>query len=173
MRWVLDVAAIVAVAWWQRARVWPALRLVTGLAGCGSPGRGPRPGVIAVLVSRADMEARVRWALGWRADLRFAKTWADLERVIGEAPPLAVFADPLADGTGDAMGHLTRLRRERGVPVVLYTTLTPITAKQLLALGQLGIRYLIFHQLDDGLERFNAVVDWGRVPPSDEPPLAA
>lgn len=176
MRWLFDVAAIVALVWWQRSRVWPALRLVHGSGDPVKARQAQRPShdMIAILVSRADMEARVRWALSWRATLRFTKTWAELEHVITQAPPLAVFADPLADETGDPVGHLERFSRERHVPVVLYTDLTPQLASKLLRLGQAGIPYVMFSRVDDGADRFNAVVDWNRVPPPrDGPPLVA
>ncbi len=173
MRWLFDVLAIVAVAVWQRARVWPALRLVTGSTTAKAPAPRVASGVIAVLVSDPSMEARVRWALGWRATLCFTHTWAELEAVAARTPPLAVFADPLADATGDAEGHLARIGVEGRVPVILYTALTPAAAGKLLTLGQRGIRHVIFSRLDDSPERLNAVVDWGRVPPQTDPPWRA
>jgi len=179
MRWLFDVVAIVVLAWWQRTRVWPALRLVVG---SGHPirarrARRPTKDVIAVLVSRPDMEDRVRCALSWRAVLRFTTTWAELEQVITQSAPLAVFADPLADETGDAEGHLARFCGEERVPVVLYTCLSVAVAPKLLALGRQGIRHVLFNRYDDGADRLNAVVDSGlwapRDPPGHHPPLQA
>ncbi len=180
MRWLLDVLAILALAWWQRTRVSPVLRLVLG---SGRPigsrrARRPTEDVIAVLVSCADMEANVRRALSGRAILRFTTTWAELEQVIANSAPLAVFADPLADETGDAVGHLTRVCDEGRVPVILYTSLTPACPPKLLALSHHGICHVLFHRLDDGADRMNAVVDsvgWERPrdPPGHHPPLHA
>jgi hypothetical protein len=178
MRWVLDVVAIVAVAWWQRARVYQGLRLVTGSR---TPGPAPRrqskgTRLIAVLVSMPDMEGRVRWALSWCATLRFTHTWAELQEVITETQPTAVFADPLADETGDPLGHIERFCREWRVQVILYTRLTPAVASVLLTMGQQGIQHVLFHPFDDAdAARIVGVVDWDRVPPPrhDQPPRVA
>ena len=94
--WVLKslLDLLVAVAWacWNRLRASqeehraralehqrPVLRLETR--------RVKRfPTVVAVLVSLPEMEHRVRRALGGRATLRFASTWAELQQVeIGRA----------------------------------------------------------------------------------------
>ena len=174
MRWLFDVIAIVALAWWQRARQWPGLRLVVG---SGAPGKAQRGGVgigvIGVLVSRPEMEARVRWALGGRAVVRVTTSWTELEQVISGTRPLAVFADPLADETGDPEGHLARFSRDWQMPVILYTTLTPACASRLIHLGQAGIRHVVFDRFDDNAERLNAIVDSLRPPhwPPPPPPL--
>jgi len=171
MRWLVDVVAIVAWIWWQRTRVRPGLRLLTDSA---APAHGRRRGrvngVITVLVSRRDMEARVRSALGGRAVVRVTTTWAELEQVITGTRPLAVFADPLADETGDPVGHLARFCRDWQMPIILYTTLTPDCAAHLIHLGQAGIRHVVFYRFDDNWERLNEVVDSGRPPHSPPPP---
>ena len=171
MRWLFDVVAIAAWIWWRRTRVRPGLRLVTGSA-APAPGRrrGRVNGVITVLVSRREMEARVRSALGRRAVVRVTTTWAELEQVITGTRPLAVFADPLADKTGDPEGHLARSCRDWKMPPILYTTLTPDCAAPLLHLGQAGIRHIVFHPFDDNWERLNAIVDSQRPPHSPPPP---
>ena len=170
MRWLFDVVAIVACIWWQRRKVRPKLRLVTGSA---APARGRRRGrvngVITILVSRREMEQRVRSALGPRAVVRVTTTWAELAQVIAGTRPLAVFADPLADVPGDPVGHLARLCRDRQMPLILYTTLTPDCAAHLIQLGQLRIRHLVFHRFDDNAERLNQIVD-SQGPPHSPPP---
>lgn len=175
IRWLLDLAATVAFLCWQRSREWPELRLVPGSAAPRPARRVPRidTGVIAVLVSRPEMEARVRWALSWRTTLRFASTWTELEQLVTRTSPFAVFADPTADESGDPEGHVARFCREGRVRVILYTALTPHTVKRLLGFGRDGVRHVIFHQFDDGAERLNAVVDWRGGPPQDPPPLQA
>jgi len=183
MRWLLDIVAIIALVLWQRATQRPALRLVMGSAAPGKARRVPRvrPGlaVVAVLVSDPGMEERLRRALSHRCTLIFTKTWAELQDTITRLPPVAVFADPLADGTGNPDGHLARLC-EWGVEVILYTTLTPLVAGKLLALGQKGIHHVLFHPFDDGAGRLNDVFDYcnvmadsRRAPPPHEPPKAA
>ena len=177
MRWLLDVVAIAVWVWWQRTRVRPGLRLVRGSAAPAPTRRHGRvDGVITVLVSRPDMEACVRWALGGRAVVRVTTTWAELEQVIIGTRPLAVFADPLADEAGDPDGHLARFCRDWHMPVVLYTTLTPNAAGHLLRLGQEGVCHVVFRRVDDGAERLKALVDSVRPrhwPPPPPPLLVA
>jgi hypothetical protein len=165
MRWLLDLIAIVACVLWQRAR--EPRHPTTRLLGVGRFKRG----VIAVLVSHLGMEDRLRRVLGERAALCFMKTWGELQDVVSCTNPLAVFADPLADETGNPNAHLEQICREARVPIILYTSLSPAVAGRLLALGQVGIRHLVFHQFDDNPERLKGVVDWGRGPPRNQPPL--
>jgi hypothetical protein len=116
------------------------------------------------------MEARLLSALDRRAVVRVTTTWAELQQVIRGTRPLAVFADPLADETGDPDGHLVRFCRDWQMPVILYTTLTPDVAAHLLHLGQAGIRHILFHRFDDNWERLNEIVDSLRPPHSPPRP---
>ena len=175
LRWLLDVAFTLAWICWQGSRNARLLgvepRRITPVTPLRV--RRPKQGVVAVLVSQAGMEARVRRALGERAALCFTKTWAELQEVLSCTTPLAVFADPLADRTGNPEGHLVRFSREWRIPLILYTCLTPQAARVLLNLGPSGISHVLFHRFDDGDERLNAVVDWARYTPRNEPPLRA
>lgn len=164
---LLDIAVAVCWSWWQRATAWrdgPVLRLHTTRLD-----RRLETGVVAVLVSRPAMAERLRDALGARARLAFTSTWDELQHVVARVSPSTVFADPAADGAGDPVGHLAHLSRDQGVPVILYTTLTPATAEHLLRLGGCGISHVVFHRYDDGARRLEALCDSG---PS-EPPLRA
>jgi hypothetical protein len=174
LRWLLDLVLTgawvwVELVWYRNVQPRPRLRLVTGSA---APARGRRRGrvngVITILVSRREMEQRVRSALGPRAVVRVTTTWAELEQLIAGTRPLAVFADPLADPPGDPVGHLARLCRDRQMPLILYTTLTPDCAAHLIQLGQLGIRHVVFHRFDDNAERLNQIVD-SQGPPHSPP----
>jgi hypothetical protein len=112
------------------------------------------PNVVAVLVSQSGMEEQVRRALGGRTSLRFAATWAALQQVIARESPSAIVADPLADTNGDPEGHLARFSREWRIPVILYTALTPQSARMLLRLARCGIGHIIFRRYDDAPRRF-------------------
>lgn len=78
----------------------------------------------------------------------------------------------MAEGNGDPAGYLARLSREWGIPLVLYTTLTPNSAAMLLRLAGSGwgIRYVIFRRYDDQPSRFLKVV--ANVERDGGPPLA-
>src|SRR5437879_63697 len=104
--------------------------------------------VVAVLVSLPEMEHRVRRALGGRATLRFASTWAELQQVVADMAPPAIIADPAADWGGDPEQHLASFSDEWRLPVILYTTLTPHIAGVLLRLGA--------HRIDRKSTRLNS-----------------
>ena len=125
--------------------------------------------VVAVLVSLPEMEHRVRRALGGRATLRFASTWAESQQVVAHMAPSAIIADPAADWGGDPEQHLASFSDEWRLPVILYTTLTPHIAGVLLRLGAHRISHVIFHRLDDAPRRFVDAIDWDR----GGPPLLA
>jgi len=115
------------------------------------------------------MEHRVLRALGGRATLRFASTWAELQHVVADMAPSAIVADPAADRRGDPEQHLALFSDEWRLPVILYTTLTPQIAGVLLRLGAHRISHVIFHRLDDAPRRFVDAIDWDR----GGPPLLA
>jgi len=125
--------------------------------------------IVAVLVSEPVMGHRVLRALGGRANLRFASTWAELQQIVARVSPCAIIADPAADEGGDPAGHLARFSHDWGIPVVLYTHLTPRSAGVLLRLGRAGIRHIVFYRYDDAPHRFVDAIDWDR----SGPPLRA
>ena len=57
------------------------------------------------------------------------------------------------------MGHIDWLRSEPGVPLFLYTELTPPSARALLVFGPSGIRGLIFYGHDDTPKRLVETLD--------------
>ena len=125
--------------------------------------------IVAVLVSELVMGHRVLRALAGRANLRFASTWAELQQIVARVSPCAIIADPAADEGGDPAGHLARFSHDWGIPVVLYTQLTPRSAGVLLQLGRAGIRHIVFYRYDDAPHRFVDAIDWDR----SGPPLRA
>ncbi len=172
---LLDLLVAVAWACWNRLRASqeeyraralehqrPVLRLETRQV-------KRFPTDVAVLVSQSVMEHRVRRALGGRANLRFASTWAELQQVVARVAPSAIIADPAADWRGDPEQHLALFSGEWRLPVILYTTLTPQIAGVLLRLGAHRISHVIFHRLDDAPRRFVDAIDWDR----GGPPLLA
>jgi hypothetical protein len=172
---LLDLLVAMAWWWWDRLRALhderraavEQKRLVLRL----ETRRVKRfPTVVAVLVSESGMEDRVRHALGGRATLRLASTWAELQQIVAYMAPSAIVADPAADWRGDPEQHLVLFSDEWRLPVILYTTLTPQTAEVLLRLGAHRISHVIFHRWDDAPRRFVDAIDWDRGGP---PSLAA
>jgi len=172
---LLDVLVAVAWACWNRLMASqeehragalehqrPALRLETRQV------KG-FPTVVAVLVSESGMEDRVRRALGGRATLRFASTWAELQQVVAYMAPSAIVADPAADWRGDPEQHLALFSDEWRLPVILDTALSPQIAGVLLRLCVHRISHVIFHRLDDAPRRFVDASGWER----GGPPLRA
>lgn len=169
LRWLVDVAVTAAFIYWQRSRERPALRLVPRSATPVKRIVPARTGLVAVLVSQPAMEQQVLRALGDYTTLRFTKTWAELQEVVMRRSPSAIVADPLADRGGHPEPTLDRFSHLWRIPVVLYTHLSPEGAHAVFALGQSGIRHVIFWRVDDDANRFIEVVPWVR----DEPPLHA
>src|SRR5437016_11308267 len=126
---LLDLLVALAWACWNRLRASqeehraralehrrPVLRLETRRV-------NRFPTVVAVLVSLPGMEHRVLRALGGRATLRFASTWAELQQVVAHMAPSAIVADPAADRRRDPGQHLPLFSDDWRLPVMLYTTL--------------------------------------------------
>src|SRR2546427_12960410 len=115
------------------------------------------------------MGRRVLRALGGRANLRFASTWAELQQIVTRVSPCGIIADPAADEGGDPAGHLARFSHDWGIPVALYTHLTPRSAGVWLRLGRAGIRHIVFYRHDDAPHRFVDGIDWYRTGPPMPP----
>lgn len=92
---------------------------------------------------------KLRRAAEARFAFAHAVTWdAALAAIRGRPVELAV-VDPLL--SGEARGQeIERLRLLfPSLPLILYTSLTPELASVLLALGQSGIRHVVFARIDD------------------------
>ena len=151
---------------WTLTRTPPALRVEPRRV------RWDHARVVAVLVSQPQMAHRVRRALGERTTLCYAQTWAELRQIVARVSASAIIADPAADERGDPARQLARFSHDWGIPVVLYTHLSPRSAGLLLQLGQAGIRRIVFYRYDDGPRRFIDAIDW-ETKGSSGPPLEA
>ena len=174
---VLALDVLIGVALTRRRRLSepPDLRLEIG--GVRAKTRCYQPSqkrIVAVLLSRPEMQNRLRSALGELTNrFIFTSTWADLLRVVDCESPDAIFADPLADPSGDPEHGLIKVAVVLHVPVILYTHLTPQLGDALLRLGRIGIRAIIVHRFDDEAARLVAAVDAVAPPPSGPPSRAA
>jgi AraC-like DNA-binding protein len=101
---------------------------------------------------------KLRRAAAPRFPVVHALTWDDALATIRTRPVELAAVDPLLDGHASAR-EIERLRvLFPSLPLILYTTLSPATAAVLLALGQTGIRAVVFARLDDHPARLREVL---------------
>src|SRR6266581_3237029 len=104
-----------------------------------------------------------RAAPAWFA-LAHAATWETALATIRARPVELAVVDPLLSGTASAK-EIEQLRHLfPSLPLILYTALTPPTAAVLRALGQQGVRHVVFARYDDhpGHLRHVLVAEEGR-----------
>ena len=112
-----------------------------------------------VLAAVPDVQyQRLQGAVTTRFALARAPTWdAALQTIRGRPVEIAV-VDPLLAGAASGQ-EIERLRLLfPSLPLILYTSLTPQLAGVLLALGQRGIRHVVFHRVDDHPERLRELL---------------
>src|SRR5436305_8090258 len=91
----------------------------------------------------------LRQARPARFALAPARTWGEALATIRTRPVELAVVDPLLTARASER-EIERLRvMFPSLPFILYTTLTPETAAVLLALGQRGIRHVVFVRYDD------------------------
>lgn len=101
---------------------------------------------------------RLRRAAPERFALGQAATWDEALTMIRCRPVELAVVDPLLESSPSAK-EIERLRvLFPSLPLILYTSLTPKTAAVLLALGQRGIRHVVFARYDDHAARLRDVL---------------
>ena len=102
---------------------------------------------------------KLRRAAAARFAVVHASSWDAVLAAIRSRPVELAVVDPLLTGTATER-EIERLRvLFPSLPLILYTSLTPQTAAVLLALGQRGIRHVIFVRYDDHPERLREVLE--------------
>ena len=102
---------------------------------------------------------RLRRAAGVRFTFMRAESWSEVLAGIRARPVELAVLDPTLAGEPRAQ-ELERLRLLfPSLPLILYTALTPQLAAVLLALGQRGIRHVIFLRYDDHPEHLREVLE--------------
>src|SRR5205809_239447 len=92
---------------------------------------------------------KLRRAAAARFAVVHASSWDAVLAAIRSRPVELAVVDPLLTGTASDR-EIERLRvLFPSLPLILYTSLTPQTAAVLLALGQRGIRHVVFCRYDD------------------------
>src|SRR5260370_42173770 len=101
---------------------------------------------------------RLRRAAAARFPLAHASSWDSALRTIRNRPVELAVVDPLLGGAASA----TEIERLRvlfpSLPLVLYTTLSPATARVLLSLGHSSIHHVVFSRYDDHPARLRQVL---------------
>jgi AraC-like DNA-binding protein len=112
-----------------------------------------------ILAAVPDIQLhKLRRAAASRFALAWARTWGEALATIRSRPVELAVVDPLLSGTASAQ-EIERLRvLFPSLPLILYTSLTPETAGVMLALGQRGIRYVVFARYDDHPMRLREVL---------------
>src|SRR5260370_373827 len=112
-----------------------------------------------VLAAASDFQLyRLRRAAAARFPLAHATSGASALGTIGNRPVELAVVDPLLGGAASA----TEIERLRvlfpSLPLVLYTTLSPATARVLLSLGHGSIHHVVFSRYDDHPARLREVL---------------
>jgi AraC-like DNA-binding protein len=101
---------------------------------------------------------RLRRAAPTRFSIGHAATWDEALTMIRARPVELAVVDPLLEGVPSTK-EIERLRvLFPSMPLILYTSLTPQTAAVLLALGERGIRHVVFVRFDDHPARLRDVL---------------
>jgi AraC-like DNA-binding protein len=101
---------------------------------------------------------RLRRAAPARFVLGHVMRWDEALTMIRARPVELAVVDPLLEGFASEK-EIERLRvLFPSLPLILYTSLTPKTAAVLLALGQRGIRHVVFARYDDHPARLRDVL---------------
>ncbi len=112
---------------------------------------------IGVLVTQA-MERRLRRALP-SVPFTTLKDWLELAFFDLESPAVAFIVDPTLLPAEHRTQTMRRLGARRHAPVILYSqVMTPEGAGIMLEMGQLGIRHVIFFDIDDDREAVRSVL---------------
>jgi len=102
---------------------------------------------------------KLRRAAAPRFTLTRAATWGEALTMIRSRPVELAVVDPLLSGAATVQ-EIERLRvLFPSLPLILYTSLSPATASVLLALGERGIRHVIFTRYDDHPLRLQEVLN--------------
>jgi AraC-like DNA-binding protein len=113
-----------------------------------------------VLAAVPDIQhLKLRRAVAARFAVAHVASWDAVLHTIRSRPVEIAVLDPLLSGEARSQ-EIERLRLLfPSLPLILYTSLTPQLAGVLLALGQCGIRHVVFSRFDDHPERLRQVIE--------------
>lgn len=106
--------------------------------------------------------SHLRIVLGRAHTLIDVSEWSGLHVAVRHRHIDLVVADPMADGRLQVSELEEIVRRFPSVPVVVYTVLSPATARALMSLGRSGLEHVVLSRFDDEPRRFLELLE--RVP---------
>ena len=110
----------------------------------------------------SSLLSHLKVVLGREHTLIEASGWSALHVTLRHRCIDLVVADPVADGHLQVTEMEQIVRHYPSVPVVVYTALSPATARALVALGRSGVEHVVLHRFDDEPRRFLDLLE--RVP---------
>jgi AraC-like DNA-binding protein len=109
-----------------------------------------------------QLHSHLTIVLGSQHTLIAATGWEALRTAVQQRVTDVVVVDPLADGSPHTEVIEEIHRQFPSLPIVIYTTLSNVSTRALLALGRLGIEHVVFNRFDDERQRFLELLE--RVP---------
>ncbi|MGK2962129.1 MAG: hypothetical protein ACSLFK_08280 [Gemmatimonadaceae bacterium] len=97
-----------------------------------------------------------------------ARTWVELEKMLGIYPVTLVVLDPSADGASRTVEFEQVKDAFPSLPIIAYVPLTPSAFRAVAHLSRIGLEHVILYSQDDSAERMIAMFDRVRVNPLTE-----
>ena len=98
--------------------------------------------------------AHLRVVLSRGHSLTAVPSWDSLDDVVRHRGVDAAVIDVQGDGNGTLAGVRSFLDRHPGMPLVVYTTLSPTTLRGIVELAKHGVSHVVLHRFDDDPRRF-------------------
>ncbi len=115
--------------------------------------------VIAFLPSPLYSRLQVALRGGLGHSLKVATEWDQLDETVRASATDVAVVDPCADGVARTQEVGALLASRPAVPVVLYTTLSPVTLKVIAELARKGAQQVVLYRYDDEPSRFLELIE--------------
>lgn len=102
----------------------------------------------------SQLLSHLKIVLGREHALIEASGWNELYALVRQQRLDLVVADPVADGRLNVTEMEQLVRQFPSVPIVVYTSLSPATARALVSLGRSGVEHVVLYRFDDEPRRF-------------------
>ncbi len=109
-----------------------------------------------------QLQTHLTIVLGSQHSLIPAAGWEDLRATVLLRVTDILVVDPVADGKPTTEPILEIHRQLPALPIVVYTTLSPVSMRAILTLGRAGIEHVVLNRFDDERRRFLELLE--RVP---------
>ena len=89
-----------------------------------------------------------------------ATDWGDLVRRIRRDPADVLVVDPVATDGGAGVPQVAAIvEQQPALPVVVYTSFSPVAARALVELAKHGVHQVVFHRFDDEPGRLRELIE--------------